>query len=93
MLDVRCCCEKFEIQRPILKPIERGALLYCYGQRWQVFALIEEEYVLVDELDHMPDPNKITAMINFACAKARKERSPKPRAGFDVEIRRLFGFK
>lgn len=83
--------EQFEIQRPVLKPIERGALLYCYGHRWQVFALIEKEYVLAEELDHMPNTNKITSIINYASAKARKKRSPRPPVGFDVEIRRLFG--
>lgn len=67
---------------------ERGALLFCYGHPWCVFALIDGEYLLAEQLQTKPNSEQITAIIKRANAKAR--RSANAPGGLDVEISQLF---
>lgn len=81
----------FEIQRPRLNAVERGSLLFTYGNPWKVFSLVGGQYVLADELDRMPDPEEITSCIK-RCDRRCKDQPQSSATGLDVELRRLFGF-
>lgn len=81
---------QFQIKRPRLNAVERGALLYCYGQSWNMFALTNKRYVLAEQFDSMPTSDVLTSMLNRSAAMERRKRNSAA-SGLDVEFRRLFG--
>lgn len=73
----------FEVRRPKLTAVERGALYFSYPGPWSVYAIDEEAmgYYLVAEDDDMPRPDRITALI-----RARRKPVVVDNAGMDEEF-------
>lgn len=83
--------QKFQIERPALITSERGALLHCYGQPWNVFVLVDGEYHLAKQLEAEPSSTQLTSIVTAELMRRRK-RDRTQNDGLDVQIRRLFGF-
>lgn len=87
----------FEIKRPRLIAVERGAILKCFGQAYQVFGLADGEYVLGGESDELPLPDFLNGCVRRARAEAvaQKKRARVQEdarvGGLNGAIRRLFG--
>lgn len=63
---------QFEIQKPVLKTIERGSIMYTFGQKWKAYALINDDYVIADEFDYLPSADELTASIK-KCSRKKGE--------------------
>lgn len=67
-------------------------MLFCYGQQWDTFALVEQEYFVASQADQMPLTDEITTVVQRCAKTIRNQQSAKttPASGFDVELSRFF---
>lgn len=80
------CALQFEIRRPQLIPIERGALLYLDPGPWRVFALTGGEYILSKEFENMPNAEEITRCVRRTIAEATAPARKTHSEGSDSEF-------
>lgn len=82
----------FEIQRPKLDAVERGALLFTFGGPWRVFALVDGAFVPSAKFDTCPSDDRIEAALKETTWAARRAEggSQAQAEGLDAEIAKLF---
>lgn len=81
----------FEIKRPKLIAVERGALMQTYERPWQLFVL-NDSYELIKELPEMPSVDVITAEIRRARGRKPVKTDPKVDREFLVVLLLCAGF-
>lgn len=53
----------FIITRPKLIPVEKGALVFCYGEDWSSYSLVDDSYKLADSWDSEPSTTTISNAV------------------------------
>ncbi|PXF41539.1 hypothetical protein BWQ96_08742 [Gracilariopsis chorda] len=78
----------FMVKRPTLRAVEKGALLFCYGAGWSVFALQTDGYELVKRCDKMPSVEELTSVVSAASARNVSRSRAAENAGADAAFLR-----
>lgn len=79
----------FAVRRPTLQAVERGAVLFRFGEGWSVFALRTDGYELVKRSDTMPSAEELTSAVSGASANSvSAARSPAHDSAVDAAFLR-----
>lgn len=53
----------FIISRPTLVPVEKGAMMFCYGEKWSTYSLIDGEYKQAGSFSQEPSAAEISNAV------------------------------